>query len=52
MGGVCSTYRDELCAYRIFVREPKRKKPLGRPGLGWENSKMDLKEVRWGLGFC
>ena len=52
MGGVCSTYGDELCAYRIFVGGCQRKKPLGRPGLSWENIKMDLKEVGLGLRFC
>jgi hypothetical protein len=33
-------------AYRALVGKPERRKPLGRPGHGWEdNIKMDLQEV-------
>jgi len=32
--------------YRILVRKPERKRPLGRPRLSWEdNIKKDLQEV-------
>ena len=32
--------------YRIFVRKPEGKRPLGRPRRRWEyNIKMDLQEV-------
>jgi hypothetical protein len=29
MDGTCSTYGERGCIYRVFVRNPKRKKPLG-----------------------
>jgi len=32
--------------YRVFVRKPEGKRPLGRPRHRWEdNIKMDLQEV-------
>ena len=32
--------------YRVLVRKPERKRPLGRPKRRWEdNNKMDLLEV-------
>ena len=36
-------FRD---AYRVLVRKPESKKPLGRPRRRWKNTiKMDLREV-------
>jgi hypothetical protein len=36
-------------AYRIFVRKPEGKRPIGRPIRKWEdNIKMDLREIGWG----
>jgi hypothetical protein len=33
--------------YRVLVRRPKGKRPLGRPRHRWEdNIKMDLREIR------
>jgi hypothetical protein len=35
--------------YRVLVRKPEEKRPLGRPRLRWEdNIMMDLQEVRRG----
>ena len=35
--------------YRVLVWKHEGKRPLGRPGLGWEdNIKMDLQEVECG----
>jgi hypothetical protein len=35
--------------YGLFVRKPKRKKPLGRPRRRWiDNIEMDLVELGWG----
>jgi hypothetical protein len=35
--------------YRILVKEPEGKRPLGRSTLRWEdNIKMDLREIGWG----
>jgi hypothetical protein len=37
-------------AYRILVRRPEGRRPLGRPRRRWEdNIKMDLEEVGWGM---
>ncbi|KAJ4444090.1 hypothetical protein ANN_05879 [Periplaneta americana] len=32
-------------AYRVLVRRPEGKRPLGRPRRRWEDIKMDLREV-------
>jgi len=38
-------------AYRVLVRKPDVKRPLGRPRHRWEdNIKMDLQEVGWEVG--
>jgi hypothetical protein len=35
-------------AYRILVRKPEGKRPLGRPRRRWvDNIKMDLGEIGW-----
>jgi hypothetical protein len=37
--------------YRILVRRPEGRRPLGRPRHRWEdNIKMDLQKVGWGYG--
>jgi hypothetical protein len=37
-------------AYRLFVRKPEGKRPLGRPRRRWmDNIRMDLGEVGWGV---
>jgi len=39
---------DRRGAYRVLVGRPEARRPLGRPGLGWDdNIKMDLQEVGW-----
>jgi hypothetical protein len=46
MGGAYSSdgVRDEV--YRVLVRKPQGKRPLGKPRRRWEdNVKMDLKDV-------
>jgi hypothetical protein len=49
MGGPCSTNGEKRNAYRLLVRKPEGKRPLGRPGRGWvDNIRMDLGEVGWG----
>jgi hypothetical protein len=36
-------------AYRILVRKPEGKGPLGRPRRRWvDNIKMDLRKTGWG----
>jgi hypothetical protein len=35
-------------AYKILVREPGKKRLLGRPRSKWENNiRMDLMEIGW-----
>jgi hypothetical protein len=35
--------------YRVLVRKPEGKRPLGRPRHRWkDNIKMDLQKVGWG----
>ena len=37
--------------YRVLVRKPEGKRPLGRPRRRWEdNMKMDFQEVGGGFG--
>jgi hypothetical protein len=36
-------------AYRILMRKPEGRRPLGRPRRRWvDNIKMDLRETGWG----
>jgi hypothetical protein len=38
--------REERGVYRVLVRRPEGKRPLGRPRRRWEdNIKMDLREI-------
>jgi hypothetical protein len=40
--------REVRNVYKILVRKPEGKRPLGRPRHKWENNiKMDLKETAW-----
>jgi hypothetical protein len=40
---------DKRNAYRLLVRKPGGKRPLGRPRRRWvDNIMMDLGEVGWG----
>jgi hypothetical protein len=48
MGRACSTNGAKRNAYRILVRKPERKRPLGRPRRRWvDNIKMDPREIGW-----
>jgi len=50
MGVSCSTYAGMRGMYRVLVRKPDGKRPLGRSRHRWEdNIKMDLQEVEWGI---
>jgi hypothetical protein len=35
-------------SYRLLVRKPEGKRPLGRPRHRWVDNKMDLGEIGWG----
>jgi hypothetical protein len=40
--------REKRNAYRILVRKPEGKKPIGRQRRKWvDNIKMDLREIGW-----
>jgi hypothetical protein len=42
--------RERRGAYRILVRRPEGRRPLGRPRRRWEdNIKMDLQAVGWDM---
>ena len=44
---------ERRSVYRVLVRKPEGKRPLGRPWLRWEdNIKMDLQEVGYGGMGC
>jgi hypothetical protein len=48
MGRACSTNGEKRNAYRLLVRNPEGKRPLGRPRRRWvDNIKMDLRETGW-----
>jgi hypothetical protein len=35
-------------AYRLLMRKPEGKRPVGRPRRRWlDNIKMDLREIEW-----
>jgi hypothetical protein len=49
MGGPCSTNGENRNAYRLLVRKPEGKRPLGRARRRWvDNIRMDIGEVGWG----
>jgi hypothetical protein len=40
-------WREKRNVYRLLIRKPERKRPLGRPRRRWiDNIKMDLLEIR------
>jgi hypothetical protein len=41
--------RKNRKVYRVSVKKPERKRPLGRPGRRWENrTRVDIGEIGWG----
>jgi hypothetical protein len=48
VGGECSTYGDKRNVYKLLVREPMGKRPLGRSRHRWvDNIKIDLLGKGW-----
>jgi hypothetical protein len=51
MGRACSAYGEDRGVYRVLVRKPEEKRPLGRPRRRCEdNIKMDFQEIGGGRG--
>jgi hypothetical protein len=41
---------EEREVYRVLLRKPEEKRPLGRPRCRWEDGiRMDLRVIDWGL---
>ena len=50
LAGQAARKGERRGVYRVLVRKPKGKRPLGRPRRRWEdNTKMDLREVECGI---
>jgi len=50
MGEACSACGGWRSVFRVLVRKPEGKRPLGRPTRGWgDNIKMDVQEVGCGV---
>ena len=50
MGWTCGEYGRGERVYRVLLRKPEEKRPLGRPRLRWVDTiRMDLQEV--GCGY-
>jgi hypothetical protein len=48
MGRTCRTYGAKTNAYRILVRKPEGKRPLGRCRHTWEDIIIiDLRDLGW-----
>jgi hypothetical protein len=46
VGGTCGTHGEARGVYRVLVRRPERKRPLGRSRRRWEdNIKMGVREI-------
>jgi hypothetical protein len=40
---------EERNVYKVLMRKPEGKRPLGRPRRRWEDGiRMDLREIGWG----
>jgi hypothetical protein len=48
MGRTCGTYGERRAAYRILVRKPEGRRPLGRSRRRWEDNIK--KPSRSGIG--
>jgi len=50
VGGACRAFGEKKWVYRVLMKKPQGKKPLGRPRRRWEdNIKMDLPKVGCGV---
>jgi hypothetical protein len=43
---------EERKVYKVLVRKPEVKRPLGRPRRRWEDGiRMDLSDIGWGVDW-
>ena len=48
--GLVARIGERRDVYRVLVRKPEGKRPLGRPRIRWEdNTKMDIQEIGSGV---
>jgi hypothetical protein len=48
MGRACNTNEGKRNAYKVLVKKPEGRGPLGRPRLKWiDNINIDLREIGW-----
>jgi hypothetical protein len=53
VGGTCGTHGGRRGVYRVLVRKPEGKRPLGRPRHRWEhNVKLNLREKGINVANC
>jgi hypothetical protein len=46
VGGACGANGERRNVYRLFVRKPEEKRPLGRPKRRWmDNINIDLVDI-------
>jgi hypothetical protein len=49
MDGARSSNGEKMNTYRLLVRKPEGRRPLGRPRRRWmDNIRMERVEVGWG----
>jgi hypothetical protein len=52
MGGALGRLGERRGAYRVLVRNPEGKRPLGSPRSRWkDNIKIGLQKVGWGMDW-
>ena len=49
MGGACSAYGERRGVYRVLVRKPEGKRPLGRHRRIWEDNMRRIFR-KWDVG--
>jgi hypothetical protein len=48
MGRACSTNGEKRKPYKVLVRKPEGKRPLGRQGRRWVNNiRISHREIGW-----
>jgi hypothetical protein len=45
LGWTCSEHGKMINEYKVLIRNPKGKRPLGRPKCRWDDNIMDLRNT-------